>query len=226
MPVPTSITDCNATAANNSPAGSDSIGTSLDDYLRSHAAILRQVYDASLIPTGTRMPFAQASAPTGWTQDTSDNADNRMLRVVKTAGNSVAGSHSPIINNVVPSHTHGMTTGVESANHGHGGSVGDASATHYHGQSDHTHVINTPYGSPGGGSYGVVPITLSGSLNIMNTEAGGSGTNTGNMNATHTHAITTGDNNATHTHTGTTDSGSSQTDWTPRYIDMIICAKN
>ncbi len=45
MAVPTSISDCNATAANNSPAGSDSIGTSLDDYLRAHAAILRQVSD-------------------------------------------------------------------------------------------------------------------------------------------------------------------------------------
>ena len=48
MPVPTSIADCNATAANNSPAGSDSIGTSLDDYLRAHAAIIRQVSDAAL----------------------------------------------------------------------------------------------------------------------------------------------------------------------------------
>lgn len=48
MAVPTSITDCNATAANNSPAGSDSIGTSLDDYLRAHAAIIRQVSDDTL----------------------------------------------------------------------------------------------------------------------------------------------------------------------------------
>ena len=48
MAVPTSITDCNATAANNSPAGSDSIGTSLDDYLRAHAAIIRQVSDDTI----------------------------------------------------------------------------------------------------------------------------------------------------------------------------------
>ena len=48
MPVPTSITDLDPTAANNSPAGSDAIGTSLDDYLRSHAAIIRQVSNAAL----------------------------------------------------------------------------------------------------------------------------------------------------------------------------------
>ena len=48
MAVPTSITDCNATAANNSPAGTDSIGTSLDDYLRAHAAIIRQVSDDTI----------------------------------------------------------------------------------------------------------------------------------------------------------------------------------
>ncbi len=58
MPVPSSITDCNSTAANNSPAGSDSIGTSLDDYLRSHAAILRQVYDALVAVDATLLPKA------------------------------------------------------------------------------------------------------------------------------------------------------------------------
>jgi hypothetical protein len=61
MAVPTSISDCNATAANNSPAGSDSIGTSLDDYLRAHAAIIRQVYDALVVVDGTLLPKAGGS---------------------------------------------------------------------------------------------------------------------------------------------------------------------
>ena len=61
MAVPTSITDCNATAANNSPAGSDSIGTSLDDYLRAHAAIIRQAYDALVVVDGTLLPKAGGS---------------------------------------------------------------------------------------------------------------------------------------------------------------------
>lgn len=41
MSIPTKITDLSTTAASNSPAGSDSIGTSLDDYLRAIQAILR-----------------------------------------------------------------------------------------------------------------------------------------------------------------------------------------
>jgi len=34
MPVPTTMADLSATAASNSPAGTDAIGNSLDDYLR------------------------------------------------------------------------------------------------------------------------------------------------------------------------------------------------
>ena len=41
MAVPTKMTDLATLAASNSPAGSDAIGNSLDDYLRSHAAIIR-----------------------------------------------------------------------------------------------------------------------------------------------------------------------------------------
>lgn len=42
MPVPTDITDLSSTAASNSPAGSDAIGTSMDDYIRAAFAILNQ----------------------------------------------------------------------------------------------------------------------------------------------------------------------------------------
>lgn len=42
MPVPTTIADLSATAASNSPAGSDQVGTSLDDYLRAIQAIIKQ----------------------------------------------------------------------------------------------------------------------------------------------------------------------------------------
>ena len=90
---------------------------------------------------GTRMPFAQAAAPTGWTQDTTDNANNRMLRVVSSAGNGVGGSESPILNNTVPYHTHGFATGGQSANH-----------VHY--DSGHTHTFvwkSTTGGTTAGG---------------------------------------------------------------------------
>jgi hypothetical protein len=46
MAIPTSVSDLSATPVNNSPIGTDVIGTTLDDYIRSHAAIIRQVSDA------------------------------------------------------------------------------------------------------------------------------------------------------------------------------------
>lgn len=59
-------------------------------------------------PSGTKMPFYQASPPAGWTAATVQN--DSMMRVVTaatTGGTSGAGAgHSPILNNVVPSHTH------------------------------------------------------------------------------------------------------------------------
>ncbi|MEN6643005.1 MAG: hypothetical protein ABFE08_11205, partial [Armatimonadia bacterium] len=42
MPVPSSITDLSTTAASNSPAGTDPISNTLDDYLRAIQAIIRQ----------------------------------------------------------------------------------------------------------------------------------------------------------------------------------------
>ena len=91
--------------------------------------------------SGTRLPFAQAAAPTGWTQDVTDNATNRMLRVVNTAGNGIAGTDSPILNSSVPSHTHIFT--------------GSALAAHTHTDSGHSHGIPAnavAHGTPGGGT--------------------------------------------------------------------------
>lgn len=42
MPVPTTRDDLNVTESLNSPAGSEAIGTSLDNYIRAHAAIIKQ----------------------------------------------------------------------------------------------------------------------------------------------------------------------------------------
>ena len=67
-------------------------------------------------PTGTAMAFFNAAAPNGWTQDVTNN--NAMLRVVNTAGGGVGGSDSAILNNKVPSHTHGGTAN-SGGNHTH-----------------------------------------------------------------------------------------------------------
>lgn len=191
-------------------------------------------------PSGTRLMFAQAAAPTGWTQVTSDEANNRMLRVVNTAGAGTGGSASPILNNVVPSHTHGYSgnTGGQSADHAHytSGTTGTMNQNwvHSHGVSDpgHNH-INMSNGQPGPGtSYQQVGNTFNGgygnTFNSVSTNTTGISINAVDINHTHNWGNWSGGVNSNHTHgfSGTTDNGSSQTNWQPRYIDMILCSKN
>lgn len=164
--------------------------------------------------TGTRLVFAQAAAPTGWTQVVDDSADNRMLRVVKTAGAGTGGSNSPILNNVVPSHTHGFTTGTISADHSHTFSAGTS------GVGDHAHGFPYEMMFQAGGSG---PFFTGNQSNIQYgilTSTNGAGA--------HSHSVsgTTSGVSSNHTHSGSTDNGSSQTNWTPRYIDTIVCNKN
>lgn len=201
MGVPVTLADLDPIAANNSPSGSDPIGTNLDDYLRAHAALIKQTSFAS----GTRMPFAQAAAPTGWTQDVTDTATNRMLRVVNTTGGGIAGTHSPILNNVVPTHTHSLSVNAVNIDHTHSGWT-DYQGLHTHGGTLRRNGISLDNGTSGGGN------------DVSTTDAAGS----------HNHNVGTSgmSANALHSHSGTTDGGSSATNWAPRYIDMIICAKD
>jgi hypothetical protein len=161
--------------------------------------------------SGTRLMFPQSAAPTGWTRVTTDEANNRMLRVVSSGnGGTTGGSNSPILNNVVPAHTHGFSTGTESVLHSHSGSTGSISA-------DHSHEYITPErladNDRGGGS-------STWSVDTSTTYA------TSGVSSNHVHAFATGGQNVLHIHSGSTDNGSSQTNWTPRYIDLILCVKN
>ena len=147
--------------------------------------------------SGTRMPFAQASAPTGWTQDITDNANNRMLRIVNTAGNGVGGSDSPIVNSTtMVAHTHTFT--------------GSALAAHSHSDAGHQHTMDNR-GNPavGYGSY------YAGS-NSANQQGATGTTTVGYANISSVSAGTPVGSNSTTTGVS----------WTPRYIDMIICSKN
>jgi len=146
---------------------------------------------------GTRMLFAQAAAPLGWTQDISDAATNRMLRVVNTVGAGVGGSHDPTIMNVVPVHTHGFVTGTESVSH-----------THY--DTGHGHPYNSKNANQPEAPTGTVTPVWAGDT----TQTTGNGY--ANLGAP----------SAPHSHSGATDNGSSATNWTPRYNNVIICTKN
>lgn len=66
MPVPSAITDLSAVAGSNSPSGGES-PILTDDYLRTHASFIRQLYDSAFkLPAGTLLDFAGTAAPTGY----------------------------------------------------------------------------------------------------------------------------------------------------------------
>ena len=126
--------------------------------------------------SGTRMPFAQAAAPTGWTQDITDNANNRMLRVVNSAGGGVGGTDSPIVNSTtMVAHTHTFT-----------------GAAHTHTDSGHSHTLTASTGAAGGAYVNITngftsympnsnqtsSVISSESANISTTTAGGSNSST------------------------------------------------
>jgi hypothetical protein len=150
-------------------------------------------------PSGTTLPFYQAAAPTGWTQNTTYN--DYMLRVVNTVGGGSGGTDSPILNNKVSSHTHTFADST---------STTSASGAHTHnGVSGIGWVGRPPYGN-----------------SLTGSDTAGSGSE---------QAIGPGDFTAmsaapTHTHTvavsGTTATNAGALNWTPKYLNVIICSKN
>jgi hypothetical protein len=177
---------------------------------------------AKAFPSGTRLHFPQASAPTGWTQITTDDADNRMLRVVTGAGGGIGGTHSPILMNVVPAHTHGFNTdtGDQSADHSHSfsGNTGGESQGHTHNYRFTD--INTADSSTGGGDGAAVVKISTVTVDITDNHT------TTDVSQDHSHGFsgTTAGVTANHHHnvSGTTDNGSSSANWTPRYVDLIL----
>ena len=168
------------------------------------------------LPTGTRWTFYNAAAPTSWTQVTDDTANNRMLRVINSAGGGTGGSASPILNNVVPAHTHGFSTGNVSADHSHSGNTGNVSADHSH------YMVDYYFAESNQGNWGWAGENAG---HDWDNRGYARGANTAGINANHYHGFTTGGISANHTHSGTTDNGSSQTNWSPRYHDQIICSR-
>jgi hypothetical protein len=165
-------------------------------------------------PSGTVMLFAQAAAPSGWTQNAADISNNRMLRVVNAsttvngAGAATGGSHDPYQCTVVASHTHTLTTGNQSADHVHSAWTGGRSAQHTH---DY-------YRSSYGGAWGAGPFGPLDSSEYV--------TASGAETQDHGHAVGMGGTSANHTHTGTSDANAGAATWVPRYVNLIMCTKN
>lgn len=190
------------------------------------------------MPAGTVLTFAQAAAPTGWTQVTNDTANNRMLRVVSSTGAGTGGTASPILMDVVPSHTHtySSTSGGQSQNHAHtvsGTSGGmNSNATHSHSVSDpgHNHVYQRSYENAGqkytdhSGQDTWEGWVSDGTTNSQT----GISIVGANIDHTHTMSFVSGSASVDHTHSisGTTAANGAATNWAPRYIDLILCTKN
>ena len=176
-------------------------------------------------PSGTRMPFQQTFAPTGWTKDTTIN--ERALRVVSgTAGSGGSvnfttafssqnvgstalteanlPSHSHTYSGTTSGHsndhTHSGTTGNENQNHTHSGSTGGQSNDHSHsgttnGVGDHSHTTNVNLDRG----------PTSAGNSVYGDEAYyGSTSLTSSGAGAHSHSFSTGGVSANHTHAFTT----------------------
>jgi len=193
----------------------------------------------TIFAAGTKIAFFQAAAPTGWTQDITIN--NAMLRAVNAAGGGSGGTDSPILNDkTMVAHTHSFT-GNALADHAHtftGSTLtahthaftGNALAAHTHADSGHTHTdtgsapsYNATSGPDSKQQWTGSHNTGVGYANISSVSAG---TPAGSISST---AAGTPAGSISSTAVGTPAGSISSTaavSWTPKYIDMIICAKN
>jgi len=186
--------------------------------------------NTNLIPAGTKMVFYQAAAPSGWTQDVTQN--DKALRVVSGAGGEAGGLHAlsspPSLahTHTGPSHTHA------GPNHSHSlQSHTHAGPSHNHTVPNHSHsgtanASGTLQGVSGGAGASDVPNhTHSLTVNAGSPGSTGfSGTgNTGAPSVANTGNAGTGATGAA----GTGATGSSTpTAFAPQFIDVIICTRN
>ncbi len=172
------------------------------------------------IPNGSVMAFFQASAPTGWTQVTTQN--DKTLRVVSGTGGGTGGDWAMSAGETTSSHGGHVHS---SAAHTHGGgslAAGAASLSeaqmpsHRHEQgSGGSGSIQWAHNSPGGNPRYSQPSGSDGSRYVNYKGSGSS----------HQHSLsgtsastTPGDTGSAGSHTHTIAA--------PQYIDVIICSKD
>jgi len=154
-------------------------------------------------PSGTKLSFFQASAPTGWTQDTGNN--NKALRVVSGTGGGTGGTHG-LTSPPSLAHTHS----TPSHSHSHSLSAGSHTLSTSE-MPSHNHALNI-HNQTGGGTS---PRASSGSnIGGSTGSTGGSGSHSHSLSG----SITSG---------GSGTSGSTTpTAFAPQYIDVIVCSKD
>lgn len=104
MAIPSSITDLDTNEAMNSPAGSDNVGGTLDNFLRSHAAIIRRQFskgaDINSASTTVLPPdcsFANVVKVVSTINGFSDNFNGRIVCLKFDAGITLAHSSSLVL---------------------------------------------------------------------------------------------------------------------------------
>jgi hypothetical protein len=194
---------------------------------------IKAIVTRNSFAAGTRMVFAQNTAPVGWTIDATKNDMN--LRVVSSAasGYVTGGIHSPTIMNVVPAHTHGIVdstnTTTAAGTHTHADTFAATSSTapaHDHNTGTFNRMLRAPYV----GSLTGFDTTNSGSEQAVG--AGDSGII--QPDGAHAHTITiTGGITAVGNHTHnlsinvtTTSQTPTADNWEPKYLNVILCTKN
>jgi hypothetical protein len=159
-------------------------------------------------PSGTKMVFNQAAAPTGWTQDVTAGLNDSALRVVNTAGGGAAGANgfatvlnasvnvsgTALTTNQIPAHSHGAGTLSAASNGAH---------THtYSGRNEGLH--------------------SSGSTRPQLTDSAQTNTPSTNSAGAHTHTVT--GSTANNSTTGSTHNHNFNLD--VKYNDVILCTKD
>lgn len=149
-----------------------------------------------VFPSGTIMPFYQASAPTGWTKDETTALNNAAIRLVTGAGGATGGSAA--FTTVFASRT------ITQANLPSVNFTGTSGAA-----GSHNHDFNLRSFSSGGSHSGlnVPPMSDSGSSD------GGDGTTFTEPNHTHSLSVSSG------------GSGTAM-DFAVKYADFIVCERD
>jgi hypothetical protein len=185
-------------------------------------------------PSGTVMVFYQTAAPTGWTKSTSHN--NKALRVVSGNGGGNGGTHDlsspPSLAHVhtAAAHTHTAAAHTHtSAAHSHGDNFSAAAHTLTIAQMpSHNHGISRTTASPyqnvrndGGGN---------GGYTTYSSSTGGGGSHSHSISGSVSSNTPGATGSTTPSASGSTTPGNSgsttPTAFAPKYIDVIICAKD
>ena len=170
-------------------------------------------------PSGTVMVFYQTAAPTGWTKSTSHN--NKALRVVSGNGGGNGGTHDlsspPSLAHTHSGGSHDHTIGA----HSHGNNLSAAAHTLSTAQMpSHNHSVSTNQ------AYNVNNSIGQGDAAYGNSSATTSSTGGG---GSHSHGMSGSVSNSSAYNSGAstvvTDS-TTPTAFAPKYIDVIICAKD